>query len=396
MAKYKSTNMYSLSPPLEGAGGGFHLIDSTLRDGEQAPGVVFTLDEKLQIAALLDKCGVQEVEVGTPAMGVDEIRDIREIVHAGFKFDKLCWARSKELDIEESAKTGANRINISFSVSDIQLAAMGRNRIWVMNQLRPLIQFARKRFDFIAIGAQDASRANRDFLNEFIAACISEGVNRIRLADTVGILNPFSTAELFTTVSTKFPLSDFEFHGHNDLGMATANSMVAFMSGASAVSATVNGLGERAGNACLEELAVALKVSSEGKLDSGIRLPHLQELCNFVSEVSFQPIHATKPVVGKNITRHESGIHCKSLLHDELTYQPFRSEEIGRTTEMVIGKHSGKAAIQNYFRNKKIALNDADTLIITEQVKRLSTTKKRALRDDELALLSESFFKIRV
>jgi homocitrate synthase NifV len=373
--------------------GGFLLIDSTLRDGEQAPGVVFTLAEKLQIAALLEACGVQEVEVGTPAMGVDEINDIREIVQAGFKFDKLCWARSKEFDIEESAKTGASRINISFSVSDIQLAAMGRDRNWVLNQVRPLLKFARQRFDFVAVGAQDASRADRTFLNEFIAASISEGANRIRLADTVGILNPFSTAELFTSVCTKFPHLNFEFHGHNDLGMATANSMVALMSGASAVSVTVNGLGERAGNACLEEIAVALKVSPVSNLDSGIQLPHLQELCSYVSRVSAQPLPVSKPIVGKNICSHESGIHCKSLLHDELSYQPFRSEEIGRKTEMIIGKHSGKAAIQNYFRNRKIALNEEETKILTDQVKRFSTKKKRALFEDELILLSKPFLK---
>ncbi len=372
-------------------GGGFHLIDSTLRDGEQSPGVVFTLNEKLRIASLLETCGVKEVEVGTPAMGKNEINDIQEIVRAGFKFEKLCWARSKEFDIEESAKTGASGINISFSVSDIQLAAMGHDRNWVLKKVRPLIEFARQRFDFIAIGAQDASRTDCVFLNEFIAACLAEGVNRIRLADTVGILNPFSTTELFTSVCKKFPLANFEFHGHNDLGMATANALVAFMSGASAVSATVNGLGERAGNVCLEEIAVALKISTGS--DSDIQLLHLQQLCKYVAKVSNQPVHNTKPVTGKNICIHESGIHCKSLLRDELSYQPFHPEEIGRTTEMIIGKHSGKASIQNYLRSKKIALNDLQTQILTDQVKQLSIKKKRALYDDELTFLSESFSK---
>jgi len=236
-----------------------HIIDSTLRDGEQAPGVVFTLDEKLQIAALLEEIGVKEVEVGTPAMGEQEVQEIREIVQSGFRFDKLCWARAKESDIAASARTGANRINISFSVSDIQLSAMGRNRDWVIRQIRPMILLAHSEFDFVAVGAQDASRADRGFLNEFIGACLAEGADRIRLADTVGILNPITTAELFGSMSSQFPFVDFEFHGHNDFGMATANSLVALMSGASAVSATINGLGERAGNACLEEVAAAIK-----------------------------------------------------------------------------------------------------------------------------------------
>jgi len=364
------------------------MIDSTLRDGEQAPGVVFTLEEKLRIAALLDQCGVKEVEVGTPAMGEEEIQAIREIVQSGFRFDKLCWARAKESDIAASARTGANRINISFSVSDIQLSTLGRSRDWVMRQIRPMISLARSEFDFVVVGAQDASRADREFLNEFIGACLAEGADRIRLADTVGILNPMTTAELFGSISSQFPFVDFEFHGHNDLGMATANSLVALMSGATAVSATVNGLGERAGNAFLEELVAALKVSSG--VNTGIHLPELQQLCRYVSEVSYRPTPVSKPVTGANVCRHESGIHCRSLLKDELSYQPFRAEEIGRQVEMVIGKHSGKAAIHDFFRKRKIELSETESQLLIAKVKQLSIRTKRELSDVELISLAKS------
>ena len=365
-----------------------HIIDSTLRDGEQAPGVVFTLQEKLRIAALLDECGVKEVEVGTPAMGDEEVQAIREIVQSGFRFDKLCWARAKESDIVASARTGANRINISFSVSDIQLSAMGRNRDWVMRQIAPMISLARSEFDFVAVGAQDASRADREFLNEFIGACLAEGANRIRLADTVGILNPMTTAELFGAMSSQFPFVDFEFHGHNDLGMATANSLVALMSGASSVSATINGLGERAGNAFLEELVAALKVSSG--INTGIHLPELQKLCRYVSEVSYRQTPVSKPITGANVCRHESGIHCRSLLKDELSYQPFRAEEIGRQAEMVIGKHSGKATIIDFFRKRRIELTETESQLLTAKVKQLSMRTKRELSETELISLAES------
>lgn len=364
------------------------IIDSTLRDGEQAPGVVFTLGEKLRIAALLDECGVKEVELGTPAMGEEEIQVIREIVHSGFRFEKLCWARAKESDIVASARTGANRINISFSVSDIQLSAMGRSRDWVMREIRPMISLARSEFDFVAVGAQDASRADREFLNEFIGACLAEGADRIRLADTVGILNPMTTAEMFSAVSSLFPFVDFEFHGHNDLGMATANSLVALVNGATAVSATVNGLGERTGNAFLEELVAALKVSSG--VNTGIHLPELQQLCRYVSEVSYRPTPVSKPVTGENVCRHESGIHCRSLLKDELSYQPFRAEEIGRQVEMVIGKHSGKATIADFFRKRKIELSETESQLLTSKVKQLSMRTKRELSDAELISLAES------
>ena len=365
-----------------------HIIDSTLRDGEQAPGVVFTLDEKLRIAGMLEDCGIKELEVGTPAMGSDEVRMIREIVQSGFRFDKLCWARAKEFDIEESAKTGANRINISFPISDVQLSAMGRNTDWVMNQLLPIISFARQRFDFIAIGAQDASRANREFLNIFISACLAEGVDRIRLADTVGILNPFSTAQLFTSVSGKFPFVDFEFHGHNDLGMATANSVAALMSGAASVSATVNGLGERAGNAFLEEIAAAMKISAG--IDCGIHLAGMQQLCQFVAEASSKPIYPSKPIVGDMICRHESGIHCNSLLKNELTYQPFLSSEIGRSTEMVLGRHSGSGTIRHLLEKLNLKITDKQSMLLTEQVKSLSFLKKRELHMDELIYLANN------
>lgn len=367
---------------------GFLLIDSTLRDGEQAPGVVFTLREKLRIADLLDSCGVKEVEVGTPAMGLEEQQTIRQIVRTGFKFDKLCWARAKESDIEDSAKTGANRINISFSVSDIQLAAMGKNRSWVLSQIRPLISYARRRFDFVAVGAQDASRANREFLDEFIAACVAESVDRVRIADTVGILNPFSTAKLFSEITQKFPLTNFEFHGHNDLGMATANSVSAILSGAQSVSATINGLGERAGNACIEEIAAALKVSAN--INAGINLKEIQELCCYVAKVSSRKIHESKPITGEMVCRHESGIHCRSLIENKLSYQPFHAEEIGRSTEMVIGRHSGTGTISHILKKHNLNVTQSQSELITGHIKTLALHRKRSIREDELVSLANS------
>lgn len=384
MSTYKPSNAGSLHSSQGGAGGrpSLHIIDSTLRDGEQAPGVVFTLDEKLQIAALLEEAGIKEVEVGTPAMGEEEQRMIREIVQSGFRFDSLAWARAKEYDIAASARTGVGRINISFPVSDIQLSAMGRSRAWVLKQMPQMVALARKFFGFIAIGAQDATRANREFLFEFIAACLAEGVDRIRLADTVGILNPFSVTELFTSATERFPFVDFEFHGHNDLGMATANSVCSFLSGAQAVSATINGLGERAGNACLEELAAAMKVSAN--LNTGINLLAIQEICRYVAEVSFRKIHSSKPITGEMICRHESGIHCRSLIENELSYQPFHPKEIGRSTEIVIGRHSGTTIIRQILEMHQVQVNEKKAAFISEQVKALSLSKKRSLHLNEL------------
>jgi len=364
----------------------FHIIDSTLRDGEQAPGVVFTLEEKLRIASLLEHAGVKEVEVGTPAMGEEEQRMIHEIVRSGFRFDSLCWARAKEYDIVASARTGASRINISFPVSDIQLSAIGRSRSWVLKQMPPMVALSRRFFCFVAIGAQDATRADRDFLFEFIAACLAEGVDRIRLADTVGILNPFSVAELFTSVTDRFPFVDFEFHGHNDLGMATANSVSAFLSGAQSVSATINGLGERAGNACLEEIAAAMKVSAN--VSTGINLSQIQEICRYVAEASLRKIHSSKPITGEMVCRHESGIHCRSLMENELSYQAFHSREIGKSTEMIIGRHSGTAIIRQILEMHNLRVSEKKVVSITEQVKAMALRKKRSLSIDELIAMA--------
>jgi len=319
-------------------------------------------------------------------MGEEEQRMIREIVNSGFRFNSLCWARAKESDIVASARTGAGRINISFPVSDIQLNTIGRSRAWILKQMPPMVALARRFFGFVSIGAQDATRADRDFLYEFIAACLAEGVDRIRLADTVGILNPFSVAELFTSVTERFPFVDFEFHGHNDLGMATANSVSAFLSGAKSVSATINGLGERAGNACLEELAVAMKVSAN--IGTGINLSAIQEICRYVAEASLRKIHSSKPITGEMVCRHESGIHCRSLMENELSYQAFHPREIGKSTEMIIGRHSGTAIIRQILEMHNLRVNENKVVSITGQVKAMALLKKRSITIDELIAMA--------
>jgi len=238
-----------------------YLIDTKLRDGEQAPGVSFTRKEKLQIAELLDNMGIPELEIGTPVMGSVEVADMNAIVNAGFNFKTLAWCRATKKDIDAAIKTGVDRINISLLTSDIHQLAMMKDHKWVLGTLQELVKYASGYFEFIAIGAQNASRADLPFLSDFVQLAATCGVQRVRIAFTVGILNPFSTANLIRKVSKIVPNMELEFHGHNDLGMANANSVAALSSGATSVSLTVNGLGERAGNAALEEIIMALELS---------------------------------------------------------------------------------------------------------------------------------------
>ncbi len=359
-----------------------YIIDSTLRDGEQAPGVVFSLDEKIKIAQKLDELNIPELEVGTPAMGKSEQENIRCLLNQGFRFKSTCWARANIDDLKAAINCGATRINLSFPVSDIQLAAIGKNKKWVLDSLPGIMQFATDNFEFVAVGAQDASRTDYSFLEEYISASGFYGAKRIRIADTVGILNPNSVSQLFTDLTERFPTTDFEFHGHNDLGMATANHLTALKSGVQSISLTVNGLGERAGNGALEEVLFALKYSYGSSFDLDGLL--LYSLSKYVEKVSQRKLHSSKPICGEMVFTHESGIHCRSLKSSKLSYQPFIPEDIGAKTEMVVGRHSGSGLVNHLLQQKNIFLAKKEVNRILQSVKELALKEKRNLSITEL------------
>jgi len=359
-----------------------YIIDTTLRDGEQAPGVVFSLDEKIAIAELLDKAGVQELEIGVPAMGNEVVSDTRIINNAGFSFTTSTWVRAVRQDIDMAQSTGCTAVNISFPVSKIQLQAMGKDYNWVRSEMKSIAKYAHDRFDVVNIGAQDASRAEQNFLEEYAQRAYAYGYTRLRLADTVGLLNPSSTTALIQIVKVASPSLWLEFHGHNDLGMATANSLTALASGADSVSCTVNGLGERAGNAALEEILVALRKSYN--VDNGFKLGHLATLSHLVADASCRPLHQSKPVAGAMVLSHETGIHTRSIIENPKTYELLDPEEIGVHRQFLFGKFSGTAAVQHLFERKGIKICKDGIHAVLAEVKRLSIEQKRAFTESEV------------
>jgi homocitrate synthase NifV len=332
------------------------LIDSTLRDGEQAPRVAFPKEGRLKVARLLDALGVDEIEAGTPAMGEDEQKKIRAITSMHLQARIAVWCRATKEDISVAADTRAEGVHIAFPVSDIQLAAMNKDWAWVKEAIPARLEQAHAFFPFVSIGAQDAGRCEAGRLVEFMDMAVRYQAPRVRVADTVGMLTPVATMELIQRIHTAHPFLQIDFHGHNDFGMATANALSAWQAGASALSVTVNGLGERAGNAALEEVVMVL---SQLFGQTQYATERLAALCRYVAELSGRPIPVGKPVSGEYAFSHESGIHAKGSLADVRAFQPFDGRLVGREScRNVFGTHSGKGAVTALLKQYGMVVED--------------------------------------
>lgn len=366
-----------------------YIVDTTLRDGEQTAGVVFSKKEKVYIAKLLDEIGVDQIEAGTPIMGGDEAESIKAVARLGLKASIMAWNRASIKDLQASVDCGVDAVAISISTSDIHIKyKLGSTRERVLESMVKAAEYAKSQGLYISVNAEDASRSDEQFLLAFARAAKQAGADRLRYCDTVGIMDPLSIFERIQRLRQAIDL-EIEMHTHNDFGMATANALAGLQAGARYMGVTVNGLGERAGNAALEEVVMALKhvYNNEVPYDTG----KLKEACEYVARASARILPAWKAVVGSNMFAHESGIHADGALKNPRTYEAFDPEEVGLERQIIIGKHSGSASLINKFKELGVQFDEAVAGELLTKVRALAVDLKRPLIDKELIHLYDEY-----
>lgn len=359
--------------------------DETLRDGEQMPGVHFTPEEKLRVAELLSEIGVSVLNAGIPVVSEEEARAVKLVASAGLKAKVLAAARTVPNDVEAVVNSGASHIAIFVAASEVHLRyKLKMSQEEVLAASVASVKRAKQAGLHVAFVTEDTVRAPFDFVERLYTATQDAGADRLVVSDTVGIMTPLTFRWFLNEFRRRVHPKDWSVHCHNDFGLAVANTLAALEVGVTAPHVCVNGLGERSGNASLEEVVMGLECLYGVK--TGLKTERLYELSNLVEELSGIPLAANKALVGYNSFSHEAGIHTHGILQHTLTYEPLQPERVGRHRQMILGKHTGKAALVEKLKERKVT---ADDKMLAELLRRIKRESESGGKGDLTGFLHE-------
>jgi len=360
--------------------------DTTLRDGEQTPGVSLIPDEKLKIAKALDDLGVDIIEAGAAITSEGEQESIKKIANEGLRAEISSFARIVKGDIDAALKCGVDSVFLVSPTSDLHIKyKLGIDRDELLKRTLEAIEYSKDHGLIVDLCAEDGSRSDIDFLKKVLSSAVEYKIDRFTVADTVGIMVPEKIFDILTKLGkSKVPLG---IHCHDDLGLATANTLSAVRAGASIVDVAVNGLGERAGNASLEEVVMALKLGYGYELD--IRTERIASVSDVVEKLCGIPVPPNKAIVGENAFTHEAGIHVDGILKKAETYEAIKPESVGAKRTFVLGKHVGLKAVKKMLEDEKIPVTDEQLKEVYNQVKYMGDKGKRVTNVD-LEAISDS------
>ena len=366
------------------------IFDTTLRDGEQTPGVSLSPEKKLNIAKKLDKLGIDAIETGFPVISDGEREAIKMITSANLKAELYGLARTNKKDIDAAVDCGLNYVHTFIATSDIHLEyKLKMTRDQALEKAIDAVEYGKSRGLQVEFSAEDATRTDREFLKKVFGEVAKAGADRVDIPDTVGYSTPQYIAEITKDAidATKLPVS---VHCHNDFGLAVANAISGIQAGAKCAHVTINGIGERAGNASLEEFVMALNsLQFEQKWETNINTKLLYETSRYVSKLVGINVQPNKAIVGENAFGHESGIHTHGVLSNPLTYEPISPEIVGRTRWLQVGKHAGIHGMNAMLKEYGIEPNDEQTKHILDQVKNIGDQGKQVTEVELLSIANE-------